>query len=885
MKLSGLRKKTDKAISSDDHFCVISFFDMFAKVYNDEKKGISAYSLYTHSLDVASVARELISNMPTDVQILFKNAEFVAACHDIGKLSPCFFIKVTKNLLKEQTTAKSIYNYLCSNNNDNIDYTKVNEKEKSYGYHSTLGYDEFLDVFENKYALAKVILRHHGYDRNIYPYKINKKKECGGESWHKQRQALLISLKNEFNVNFDTDISENVSLLWSGLTAVSDWIASDIAFLQMSSQNLSYDEKAKIAIEKNGLNRVKVKTNLQFSEIFSFNQNKYKINRLQQATLEQVKNGGSLFIIEAPMGMGKTEAALYAAYELLQTQKARGIYFALPSRITSDTMCVRLNKFLDKILVEEDNQNRNAFLIYGKQGFLSSVGEDAAFDAKDVKGADILWFSNSKRKFLANFAVGTLDQALLSILPTKFNFVRYFGLAGKIVIIDEVHSYDIFTSTLLEKLIQSLLEAKCIVFLLSATLTIETKARLLKKDISEFKDQSTILISSVDINNNLKTNIVNSTLDRTYKLIHINTNEIVVRACEHAKAGNYVLMIENTVSNAQRLYLSLKEQNIDIEIILLHSRFIYADKNLIQERVLKVLGKTRKRARGVIVIGTQILEQSLDIDADILFTNLAPIDLIFQRVGRCHRFQDPKRTSEPIVYIYGTNMSRLEEESYNIFDNSKYIYDPYILAKTALCLQNLTSLSIPKDIRLLLEKVYSKQKESGVLADLQYYSQNGLKDLGLIGSKNLKLEALENLYSSDESSLTRYSNTSCIGVLIMTQDFKFQDNNIILNLKDHNYDLCKVRTFCKEDQASLIEYLEKHVVYLSNYKNRYSKYIAENEFIKKFGFNILLDQVYYYAKIDNNNRVVFIKNINVSKISPYCYSSQYGFMCEDKIVG
>lgn len=880
MKISRIKSKLDnQQVTSSSSDYVVSFSDMPAKIYNDkEQNAILSYSLYAHSLDVAGIAKELISNMPKRLHSLFKNAEFVVACHDVGKLSPCFFIKITKDLLKEKKLAQDIYDNLFLVNKE-IDYAHVAKVEKDYGYHSTLSYDEFLELFPNKYALAKVIMRHHGYEKSVYCYAINQNKYCGGKGWHEQRQALLKILKDKFDVNFEEDISESKSLLWSGLTAVSDWIASDFSFFKMSFQNLSLDEKSKIAIDKNGLTQAQVRRDLQFGDIFSFNQVKYKINNLQQVVLDQVRAGGSLFIIEAPMGKGKTEAALYAAYELLQTQKARGIYFALPSRITSDTMCVRLNNFLDKILTTEDNKNRNAFVIYGKQGLLDHVGADAAFAAKDESGVETSWFSNSKRKFLANFAVGTLDQALLAVLPSKFNFVRYFGLAGKVVIIDEVHSYDMFSSTLLEVLIQRLLEAKCIVLLLSATLTLETKARLLRKDISEFKKQGSLLISCLDENNNVKQSIVHDDFKKTYKLKHIQVDDILDCVYKHAKAGDYVLMIENTVSNAQNLYLKLKSLAQDIEVILLHSRFVYADKFKIQAHVLKLLGKSRKRTKGVVVIGTQILEQSLDIDADVLFTNIAPIDLLFQRIGRCHRFNDPDRKSDAIVYVYGTDISKLEEKSYNIFDNSKYIYDPYILARTAICLQTLNSLSVPHDIGLLLEQVYKNQEESGVLAELKYYSQYGSKDLGNIGSNNLRLEALENLYACNEASMTRYSTTASIAVLIMSSlDFSFDNDNIYLKLSDHSYSLRDIKLFSKAEQSSIVEYLEKHIIYLSNYNNRYNKYRATDCFIKNFKFNVLLDHVYYYAKIDKDDRVVFIQNINMEQASPYKYSSQYGFM-------
>ena len=169
------------------------------------------------------------------------------------------------------------------------------------------------------------------------------------------------------------------------------------------------------------------------------------------------------------MGIGKTEAALYAAYQALTQGSATGIYFALPTQLTSDKIYDRMNSFLAKVLAE-DCKFRSLLL------HSSAWLRDTELGEEGMPGNG--WFSSRKRGLLAPFAVGTIDQALMGVMNVKHGFVRTFGLAGKVVILDEVHSYDSYTGTIIDKLVQTLRELDCTVIILSATLTAERRVRL-----------------------------------------------------------------------------------------------------------------------------------------------------------------------------------------------------------------------------------------------------------------------------------------------------------------------------------------------------------------------------------------------------------------------
>ena len=173
------------------------------------------------------------------------------------------------------------------------------------------------------------------------------------------------------------------------------------------------------------------------------------------------------------MGMGKTEAALYAAYRMLEQGKAGGIYFALPTQLTSNKIHDRVNAFLSRILLQDSPQA--PLLLHGKAWLKTFSEQEMGEDAAPGKP----WFQSGKRGLLAPFAVGTIDQALMAVIRVRHSAVRAFWLAGKVVIIDEIHSYDTYTGTIVDKLVTLLRDLHCTVIILSATLTQSRRAAFL----------------------------------------------------------------------------------------------------------------------------------------------------------------------------------------------------------------------------------------------------------------------------------------------------------------------------------------------------------------------------------------------------------------------
>ncbi len=395
-----------------------------------------------------------------------------------------------------------------------------------------------------------------------------------------------------------------------------------------------------------------------------------------------------------------------------------------PIQLTSNKIHSRVNDFLLKILKQED-PNRRALLLHGS-AWLHNTHTEMGEEGQPGKS----WFSSNKRGLLAPFAVGTVDQALMGVMNVKHGFVRTFGLAGKIVILDEVHTYDSYTGTLLDNLVKALREIHCTVIILSATLTQERRDSLLGVQIKTCRASKAYpLISVVKNKDEVHEWEVEKIPDSTVSLTHIADNERALNeALERAGSGQQVLWIENTVAEAQNVYrmLSARAQNFQCETGLIHSRFIVIDRDKKENYWIDILGKgkqAKRQERGRILVGTQVLEQSLDIDADFLITRLAPTDMLLQRMGRLwrHRENDslrPKNTHQE-AWILTQPLNAVIQDYKKHLGKSRFVYMPFILLKTLEVWQSLDKVLLPGQIRDLLEKTYKERREQSLLQELK----------------------------------------------------------------------------------------------------------------------------------------------------------------------
>ena len=551
-----------------------------------------------------------------------------------------------------------------------------------------------------------------------------------GIPWSSQRESDLNLLERGFSCDRErlrqASIDERSAFLWwiAGLTTVADWIGSDEVFFD-PERGLSREERrtsAQQAIETIGLCPPKIEKGISFQELFGLSD--AQPNEMQLQARESIKGPG-VYIIEAPMGIGKTEAALWAAYELLQKGNARGIYFALPTQATSNRIHIRVADFVRRIAPESVSSrliHGNSWLM-GNSGFdyrpASSGDRNQGEDARD--GRD--WFASAKRALLAPFGVGTVDQALLAVVAAKHFFVRRFALAGKVVIIDEVHSYDLYTGTLIDKLTEALSELGATVIILSATLSGERRSKTsqtfsrrhrhrsrntaLPTYHGEPRDGSNFELKSVPPE------------DREVSVEFQPAEVASVDAMEIAERGGVVLWISNTVNEAQNRFKDLSRR-VDgrFPVGLLHSRFPFFRREKLEKEWMERLGKGDEKRCGSILVSTQIVEQSVDLDADMMISELAPTDMLLQRMGRLWRHDRGNRPVDKPRLIILEESASLEElrcmgkgEIEEALGRKAYVYSPDVLLSTLSVWSARTTVSIPSEIRLLIEETYKEKSD------------------------------------------------------------------------------------------------------------------------------------------------------------------------------
>ncbi|MGD9211228.1 MAG: CRISPR-associated helicase Cas3' [Desulfobacteraceae bacterium] len=701
-----------------------------------------------HCRIVGHVAKALVMTLPKRVRnLLGRHPETIAALHDVGKVSPGFQLKY-------------FYEYLSRVLPDLVKYSH----EDFVNDHTLVSRDAVQNYLQYKEA-AEIVGAHHGGIRS------NRKRRddsplYGGKQWSAERKKLIGKLIEEFGSVTERNISSTIQSLLAGIVSVADWIGSDETFFPVTGVPVDFDVagKAYAAIVACGWKIPKLHKELTFEEIF--NNTPYTV---QEAFVDTV-TGPGLYILEAPMGVGKTEAALFAAYRLMAAGYNNGFFFGLPTRLTSEKIHERVEDFLARICMEETRPKLAHAKAWLKE--FSVGGENFR-----AGGA---WFNAKKRRLLHPFAVGTIDQALLCVLNVKHFFVRTFGLAGKVVILDEVHSYDFYTGTLLEEMIHQLIKIGCTVIILSATLTKKSRSLLLGKDsaaLSRCQDHDPYPLFTFTNETGLKkrTAAWNRHQDYLVEVRNLSDGAIAEIAIQQAETGACVLMIANTVARAQNWFDLVRGQMRadNFPLGMIHSKFPDFRRSELEAKWIAKLGKKGDRPKGCILVGTQVLEQSIDIDSDFLITEIAPTDMLFQRMGRQWRHKRKYRpTLMPRTLIVSSSPQNAnsKEDIIECFGRGNcYVYAPYLLFQTWQVWNGKKSVNLPHDIRFLLEDTYRPPDKTASLVQQELYdlmtaARQKLKDNANAAKSFVK--GLE-MRKDCEELVTRYSDYETTDVLLV----------------------------------------------------------------------------------------------------------------------
>jgi CRISPR-associated endonuclease/helicase Cas3 len=707
----------------------------------EEKKDPPSHPAICHMLDVALVAQVLLGSASETVRAVLLGGldrpgdqalrwlAFCTALHDLGKISPGFQAKRI-----DLTEVLSRGDYPFTPDIDETDHGRITLATLPDILVEKSGCEKRVAI-----ALARAIGGHHG------SFHQSTKCHPGKAGWIQARREAVELLRELFGLDwadfpFTREVVDGPFLLaLAGLTSVADWIgSSEEKFRYAGAGELdlkAYIEDrrriAEAAVAALNLDRVPLAPGeSRFEALFTFER-----NDCQRLALEAARSMESpfLLLIETPMGTGKTEAALAVVDVLVRERGAAGFYYALPTMATGNQMFGRVLEFLSShpaktagdmelhLLHSRADLNPN----YTRIRSSSIYGEDGCREASVIASS---WFAARKRGLISPCAVGTVDQALMAAMQVRHMFVRLYGLAGKVIVIDEVHAYDTYTSTILDRLLAWLGALNASVILLTATLPSKRRRDLLDAYVGSSVEVSAPYpsIVAVDRTGHVESKKVTGLDPRSFRVKTLTGPEAdrleriagVLRA--DLRDGGVAACLVNTVDEAQSLFEYLRGSLSfpdGVDLTLFHARFPLARRLDIEMSIETRFGKgpddepNPDRPHRAVVVATQVLEQSLDVDFDVMITDLAPIDLVLQRAGRMwrHRKNDPnRRVAESVLYCLLPDLAVARPS----FGMSEKIYEPAVLLRSALVIaaREDAEVQLPESVEGLIAQVYGPNR-------------------------------------------------------------------------------------------------------------------------------------------------------------------------------
>ncbi|MFJ3902472.1 CRISPR-associated endonuclease Cas3'' [Streptomyces sp. NPDC090025] len=745
------------------------------------------------------------------------NVMFWAGLHDLGKISPPFQDMLFRKRPRHRGfLSETGYEY------DRSTGGQVARMRHEYATHvalpsllTDLGYPR-----SGRPAgwlltqVAQVLGGHHGcyppdHERGHLDDPLMDVPELGAKEWARQRESHFRALHEVLGkppVPQARALPVSLAVVLAGMVIVSDWIASQEHVVEgqqravRSAVDLAspaallaharrMEQSAPGLIEDAGLGRVEFKGGA-FREVFPGIARPRPLQASVEAGLGEGRlDGPGILLISAPTGEGKTETALYAATVMGKAGGAEGIFFALPTQATANQMYGRLVDFARTNLASSAQLTllHGAADLYGPYSDPLSVPEAreraeplVLCDHEDTEGVESYvsvvagrWLRDRGRGILAPLAVGTIDQALMAVLPLKRNALRHFGLTGKTVVIDEAHAYDAYTHALMLRLLEWLGALRIPIVLMSATLTGDIARGMIRAylsgasptgappqvpspaypgwlyvpaDASRVIEPSEPLASEQQRDLAIDVRRVTHTYDSAHPQGRLGV--LLETLDEVARHGGCAAVICTTVAEAQRTHEALRvhyrsrfgddyrgwddraeddQARCDAAagpyLRLLHARFPAARRAELTAEAESWFGRTDKPgvrrptgARGAVLVATQVIEQSLDLDFDLVVSDLAPLAMLLQRAGRVwrHLTPAPPRPSwadGPRVVVLapvgkGARSGRVEPPP-----SWGEVYSPSLLHRTLDLLTGLRGapIAVPGDVQRLVDQVYAPE--------------------------------------------------------------------------------------------------------------------------------------------------------------------------------
>jgi len=793
-----------------------SFYRYWGK--KSDKADKPYHLLPYHLLDVAAVGQVFLqqnrpltqlfaSRLGLDEEVFIHWQTFFLALHDIGKFSERF--QGLCPAVQQQLQQKTIHQPY-SHPHDTLGFVWLNEVLfENFAQRDDVPFNSSTtDYFDWKESVCSIWLAtvcgHHGQPPQDKSETQVKEYFCeadriAAQAFFNQCVDLLLpqeTLQTPLDLKrFETHFP---ALSWwlAGFAVLSDWLGSNTDYFDYCTEVMPLRQywqdhalpQASEAVKHAGMLPIAAAHTDPLS-IFTYIQHPTPL----QAFVHQLQLPASpqLFILEDVTGAGKTEAALLVSHKLLQAQQASGIYLGLPTMATANAMYQRVLHLANRFYADAAQptivlaHSASRLAEYQRLKALSeqtSIEPDYNHANADETATTMrsTWITDNRKKaLLADIGVGTLDQALLAILPAKHQSLRLLGLHNKVLICDEVHACDRYMLVLLERLLHFQAFIGGSVILLSATLPQQIRQQLVNAYCGGLKIPALTLPSAHLPANTyppypLVTHVYEGVtgehlevsvatrreVQRRVTVQFFHDTEAVLTLLKNTQQQNRcACWIRNTVADACEAYqqlLELLDQDcLKDKVDLFHARFALGDRLAIEERILNYFdanSEAETRA-GRILIATQVVEQSLDLDFDVLISDLAPMDLMIQRAGRLCRHvrtasgsrlrdegaQDQRGT--PVFTVVSPPLDEAPAADWYcaFFPRAARVYEEVgKLWLTAQLLQKRGSLVMPDDVRALLEGVYSEAAEQAipqVLAEQQTKLKN---EQANITSYNLK---------------------------------------------------------------------------------------------------------------------------------------------------
>ena len=774
-----------------------------------------------HSLDVAAVGVAFLRANPATRALFVRLAggaperwlPVLLALHDLGKYASGF------QLLNAELRSR------LSGRTDTVHIYPSSQGIK----HDTMGQMLWLDrrdaIWPSGGArrpsdiLMSAVTGHHGLPaRCDNDYSLRQFFDPRDIAAAAEHTSVVRDLLGDDLPDVDEKSARYLSWVLSGFTVLCDWVGSNSEWFPFSGAAdqdptdladaatywLIALERAETAIDRAGLRPGSPAREKPFKALFP-ELASFGPSPLQRYALDcQISDGPNLFILEDLTGSGKTEASLILASRLMQGDRADGYFVAMPGMATSNSMFERMGAAYANLFERSRAPAPSLALAHGKRWMhpafrgTGELGRGADNGSEPGIGAECSdWIrAGNNRVFLASVGVGTIDQAHLGVLPSRFQSLRLFGLSRRVLIVDEVHACDDYMAEHLQELLRFMGAVGASVVLLSATLTAEQKTALVrafaegatKKKVrglwcsipgypaathwSPSGLEEEALMFRADRRQNIPVELLNS----ERKALELLVSE--------AQAGRCGCWIRNTVVDAQRAYEDLVAMIGEDKVTLFHARFAAGDRTRIEAEILKRFGKNSdpEQRRGQIVIATQVIEQSLDIDFDAMVSDIAPIDLLIQRAGRLQRHCRGPRPA-PVLYVVSEApdpeagpewLSALLPRTLYVYPHAEWLW------RTARLLEQEGGLDLPGRTRHLIEGVFSSASAipypAGLddLAAVQSASDGADRQLGRMFVLKMRdgyeLPLSASAWGTDERAPTRLGESRITVRLVRFED-------------------------------------------------------------------------------------------------------------------